>query len=241
MVSTHKRGAVISTSSFKVFLAPNHRDVAYSSTLRNFTSKANKRNCEAWLIQIIMRKLFFCFFWVCLSVFFSACTSDAERQAEIAKIVESRSTVDLLNDLYIGSDGDIEALARVLNATPSSIERLRKEMSTPTNKFAERVKEVSIYYMQNDQSFSKLRSILDSEYEWYDSVLDFPSHHPYWFWSINIVLILLLAFIAIIVIWPILLELLLFLIVWICSLICSPSAMEDKYVDTINPVIEQLQ
>ena len=108
-------------------------------------------------------------------------------------------------------------------------------------KFAERVKEVSIYYMQNDQSFSKLRSILDSEYEWYDSVLDFPSHHPYWFWSINIVLILLLAFIAIIVIWPILLELLLFLIVWICSLICSPSAMEDKYVDTINPVIEQLQ
>ena len=174
-------------------------------------------------------------------MFFSACTSDAERQAEIAKIVESRSTVDLLNDLYIGSDGDIEALARVLNATPSSIERLRKEMSTPTNKFAERVKEVSIYYMQNDQSFSKLRSILDSEYEWYDSVLDFPSHHPYWFWSINIVLILLLAFIAIIVIWPILLELLLFLIVWICSLICSPSAMEDKYVDTINPVIEQLQ
>lgn len=33
MVSTHKRGAVIPTSSFKVFLAPNHRDVAYSSTL----------------------------------------------------------------------------------------------------------------------------------------------------------------------------------------------------------------
>ena len=33
MVSTHKRGAVISTFSFKVFLAPNHRDVAYSLTL----------------------------------------------------------------------------------------------------------------------------------------------------------------------------------------------------------------
>lgn len=36
MVSTHMRGAVIPTSSFKVFLAPNHRDVAYSSTLRGF-------------------------------------------------------------------------------------------------------------------------------------------------------------------------------------------------------------
>ena len=188
-----------------------------------------------------MKKLFVYFFLVCGVLLFSACSSDSERQAEIAQIVESRSTVDLLNDLYIGCDGDIEALARVLNATPSSIERLRKEMSVPTDKFTERIREVSIFYMQNDQSFSKLQSILDPEYGWYDYVLDFPSHHPYWFWSINIILILLLAFIALIVIWPILLELLLFLIVWICSLIFSPSAMEDKYVDTINPVIEQLQ
>lgn len=189
----------------------------------------------------IMKKLFVYFFLVCGVLLFSACSSDSERQAEIAQIVESRSTVDLLNDLYIGCDGDIEALARVLNATPSSIERLRKEMSVPTDKFTERIREVSIFYMQNDQSFSKLQSILDPEYGWYDYVLDFPSHHPSWFWSINIILILLLAFIALIVIWPILLELLLFLIVWICSLIFSPSAMEDKYVDTINPVIEQLQ
>ena len=189
----------------------------------------------------IMKKLFVYFFLVCGVLLFSACSSDSERQAEIAQIVESRSTVDLLNDLYIGCDGDIEALARVLNATPSSIERLRKEMSVPTDKFTERIREMSIFYMQNDQSFSKLQSILDPEYSWYDYVLDFPSHHPYWFWSINIILILLLAFIALIVIWPILLELLLFLIVWICSLIFSPSAMEDKYVDTINPVIEQLQ
>ena len=189
----------------------------------------------------IMKKLFVNFLLACGILLFSACSSDSERQAEIALIVEARSTVDLLNDLYIGCDGDIEALARVLNATPSSIERLRKEMSVPTDKFTERIREVSIFYMQNDQSFSKLQSILDPEYGWYDYVLDFPSHHPYWFWSINIILILLLAFIALIVIWPILLELLLFLIVWICSLIFSPSAMEDKYVDTINPVIEQLQ
>lgn len=188
-----------------------------------------------------MKKLFVYFLLACGILLFSACSSDSERQAEIAQIVEARSTVDLLNDLYIGCDGDLEALARVLNATPSSIERLRKEMSVPTDKFTERIREVSIFYMQNDQSFSKLQSILDPEYGWYDYVLDFPGHHPYWFWSINIILILLLAFIALIVIWPILLELLLFLIVWICSLIFSPSAMEDKYVDTINPVIEQLQ
>lgn len=187
-----------------------------------------------------MKKLFVNFLLACGILLFSACSSDSERQAEIAQIVEARSTVDLLNDLYIGCDGDLEALARVLNATPSSIERLRKEMSVPTDKFTERIREVSIFYMQNDQSFSKLQSILDPEYGWYDYVLDFSNHHPHWFWSINIAFILLLFFPPVGIL-CILSELLLYLVVWICSLICSPSAMEDKYVDTINPVIEQLQ
>lgn len=194
----------------------------------------------------IMKKLFVNFLLACGILLFSACSSDSERQAEIAQIVEARSTVDLLNDLYIGCDGDLEALARVLNATPSSIERLRKEMSVPTDKFTERIREVSIFYMQNDQSFSKLQSILDPEYGWYDYVLDFPSHHPYWFWGITIFLFLLTC---VFIVPPVaavggiglIIELLLYLVVWICSLIFSPSAMEDKYVDTINPVIEQLQ
>lgn len=142
-----------------------------------------------------MKRLFVYFFLAWGAVSFSACSNDAEKQAEFAKIVESRSVVDLLNDLYIGSDGDIEALARVLNATPSSIERLRKEETAPTEKFIERVREVSIYYVQEGQSFRKLRSALDPQYKWYS---------PMWEW------------------------------------ICSPSVMEDKYVDTINPVIEQL-
>ena len=193
-----------------------------------------------------MKRLFVNFLLACGILLFSACSSDSERQAEIALIVEARSTVDLLNDLYIGCDGDLEALARVLNATPSSIERLRKEMSVPTDKFTERIREVSIFYMQNDQSFSKLQSILDPEYGWYDYVLDFPSHHPYWFWGITIFLFLLTC---VFIVPPVaavggiglIIELLLYLVVWICSLIFSPSAMEDKYVDTINPVIEQLQ
>ena len=88
-----------------------------------------------------MKKLFVNFLLACGILLFSACSSDSERQAEIALIVEARSTVDLLNDLYIGCDGDLEALARVLNATPSSIERLRKEMSVPTDKFTERIRE----------------------------------------------------------------------------------------------------
>lgn len=179
--------------------------------------------------------------FLCMMTVSSCSKDESEKRIEVAKIAESRTSQDLLNDLYIGSDADVEAIARIMNVTPSSIERIRKGETDPTPQFEERIREVSLYYMQNDQSFSKLQSIVDPEYGWYDSILNFPSHHPWWFWGINIVLILLLAFIAIIAIWPILLELLIFLIAWIASLICSPNAIHDSYVDTINPTIEQIK
>ena len=99
---------------------------------------------------------------------FVACSSDDEKHAEFAQIVESRSCESLLNDLYLGCDGDIEALARVLKATPSSIERLRKGETLPTKEFEERVKQVALYYVQNNQDFKQLRKILDDEYHWYE-------------------------------------------------------------------------
>lgn len=172
----------------------------------------------------------------------SSCSKDeSEKRIEYAKIVESRSSQDLLNDLYVGSDADVEAIARIMNVTPSSVERIRKGETDPTDQFDERIREVSVFYMQNDQSFSKLQSIVDPEYGWYDSVLNFPSHHPWWFWSINIILLLILAFATLIAIWPILIEMLIFLIAWIASLICSPDAIQDSYVDSINPTIEQIK
>ena len=126
--------------------------------------------------------------------FMSSCSEDsAEKRIELAKIVESRSCQDLLNDLYVGSDADIESIARIMNVTPSSIERIRKGETDPTSQFEERIREVSLYYMQNGQSFSTLQSVVDPEYGWYDSILNFPSHHPWWFWTINIILLLFLA------------------------------------------------
>ena len=175
-----------------------------------------------------------------MSMTLTSCSTDPEKRAEAAKIVEARSTQDLLNDLYLASDNDTESLARILQVTPSSIERLRNGKSDPTVQFDEKVKTVSIYYYQNNRKYSLLRSTLDPEYGWYDSVLNFPSPHPFIFWGGNIILLLILAFAALIAIWPILAEMLIFLIAWLASLILSPSAMEDKYVDTINPVVEQV-
>ena len=170
----------------------------------------------------------------------SSCSDDAEERIETAKIVESRSSQDLMNDLYLACDGEVESLARILQCTPSSIDRIRNGKSEPTLQFEEKIKSIAVFYYQNDRKFSKLQSALDSEYGWYDSVLNFPSHHPWIFWIVNIILLLVLAFATLIAIWPILLELLIFLIAWIACLICTPDPVEDKYIDTINPVIEQL-
>lgn len=166
--------------------------------------------------------------------------NEVARRAEYTQIVEKKSAVDAMNELYVASDGDIESLARMLLTTPSVINRIRRGETSPTLDFEEKFKEVLVFYNLNDRSFSKLQSALDEEYGWYDSILNFPSHHPWWFWSINIILILILAFAALIAIWPILLELLVFLIAWIAMLVCSPNQMEDRYTDSINPVMEQM-
>lgn len=180
----------------------------------------------------------------------SSCSGsdEAENRIEAAKVVESRSNEDLLNDLYLASDGDIESLSRILQVTPSSINRLRNGKTVATAKFEEKVKTVAIYYYQNDRKFSLLQSALDEEYGWYDSILNFPSHHPWIFWIVNIVLFLIFVSSIILIIWPILLiaiwsslaEMLIFLIAWIVSLICAPNQMTDKFTNTINPTIEQV-
>ena len=168
----------------------------------------------------------------------TSCNDD--KREEYVKVAESRSTADLLDDLYVGSEGDVEAIARILKCTPSSIERIRKGETSATSQFAERVVDVSVYYYVNGQSFSKLRAALDDEWKWYNDVLYFPKHHPFWFWAITIALFLGLAFAALVFVWPLLLELGFFLICWLIALICSPDAMQDRYQETINPTVEQI-
>ena len=118
----------------------------------------------------------------------SSCSDDAEERIEVAKIVESRGSQDLLNDLYLACDDDVESLARILQCTPSSINRIKNGKSEPTMQFEEKIKSLAVFYYQNDRKFSKLQSALESEYGWYDSILNFPCHHPLIFWGVTIFL-----------------------------------------------------
>jgi hypothetical protein len=182
-----------------------------------------------------------------------SCSSDDGdediKRREFAQIVENRSAKDLLNDLYVGSDGDIQSLSRMLNVTPSSIERIRKGETEPTDKFDNRIKEVSIYYFQNEQSYSKLRSILDEEWSWYDSIWYFPSHRSKLFWGIVIGLILVilvcgmieeLESIALGALCFIFIVTALYIFIWILLFFVSPEDVEDKYKETIDPTIERV-
>ena len=180
----------------------------------------------------------------------ASCSNDEETEAkrqEFVQIAESRSTAELLNDLYLGSDGDIEAIARILNCTPSSIERIRKEETSATSQFAARVVDVCSYYYLNEQSFSMLRAALDDEWGWYNDYLYFPKHHPIWFWSIIVISILLTLVACLfsievfyVFIIAMILEIVMYFICWIISLIWSPDTIQDRYQDTINPTIEQI-
>ncbi|MEE0900699.1 MAG: hypothetical protein UIG52_03640 [Bacteroidales bacterium] len=169
---------------------------------------------------------------------FVSCSSDEEKLAEFEEIARSRSTEILLNDLYVASDGDIEALARVLKATPSSIERLRKGETKPTPAFEERIIEASVYFMQNDQNFNQLRSILDEEYAWYEYVVHFPGKNI----TLSIVIVIILSIASIFVFGlPIIAAFLFYIVAWVISLCCSPEQIKDIYTDSINPTIEQLK
>jgi hypothetical protein len=166
---------------------------------------------------------------------FVSCSSDEEKRAEFEQIARSRSTEILLNDLYLGCDGDIETLARVLKATPSSIERLRKGETKPTPAFEERIVEASVYFMQNDQNFAQVRAVLDDEYAWYDTVLDLPSRNPVLFWIVVILIAGLTYLVGGGIIGIV------YLVAFICSLTCTPEQIKDVYTDSINPTIEQLK
>lgn len=187
----------------------------------------------------------------------SSCRSndaeEARKRSEFAQIIDERSSKDVLNELYIASDGDTEALARILQVTPSSVERLRKGETYPTDAFRDRLKEVATYYAQHDKSFRELRSALDSEYKWYNSIKDWPLSHG---WTILIILIVLtvlgiavaaaqdagdddspfMAFLGLVNIGALLIWGVCVLLSWVIT----PETMQDSYTESVNPNIELL-
>lgn len=183
---------------------------------------------------------------------------DSEARAKMAYIAETTEIAQIVDNLYVGSAGDIEALARILGCTPSSIRRLEKGQSVPTVQFEERIREVYKYYALNNSSFTRLRYVLDPKWHWYDTVRSVVEIYPMALLYINVLIMLLVlighliscefdfvyAFCSVLdfiiaLVKVIAIEVAFFLIIALTAHL-TPSPMQDNYTDNINPAIEKL-
>lgn len=102
--------------------------------------------------------------------------------------VNATSAKEIMSVLYESTDGDVEALSRVLNVPLTNIDSVRNGQINPSADEESQLRAVYLFYENNGQSFSKVRSQYDKEWNWWDDVYHFPIHHPYWFWGIIVVL-----------------------------------------------------
>lgn len=179
---------------------------------------------------------------------FSSCESSSIRdnkRAEVAKIIENKNCSDLLNDLYLASDGDEQSLARILNVTPSVINRVRNGKTKASIEFEDRIRDVSAFYYINAQNYYRLRSDLDPKWKpVIDTIGHLPQYNPILFWLI--LLLLVGGLIYCLKVWYyhtwklFALAIVIYLFIWLLSVILAPRRMNDPYIETINPVVEQV-
>lgn len=105
-----------------------------------------------------------------------------ENQMSKKNEIENSPTQKLLKYLYEGSDGDLESLSRVLNVTSSELSGMIEGNVIPSIQSRNRIKEVSIYYSQNKESYARLCKKYDYEWKWYDSLIHWPVLNPWSFW-----------------------------------------------------------
>ena len=178
----------------------------------------------------------------------TSCRSNSNleiKREEAAKIIQNKGCSDLLNDLYLAADGDEQSLARILNVTPSVINRVRNGKTKASIEFEDRIREVSIFYHVNAKNYYQLRSDLDPKWKpIIDSIGHLPKYNPVLFWLILILLVGGVIFCLRVWFyqsWKLFaLAIAVYLIIWFLSVILTPRAMNDPYVDTINPVVEQI-
>ena len=135
---------------------------------------------------------------------------------------------------------DSAPLARILGASPSSLERLRSRQSSPTPEFRQQLYSTYCLYRQSGSDALRLRQRLDPEYKWYEYVLHYPLLYPLH----PLLLVLALLLLYRLQRHPLMLILPLFtlLFLWIVALIytsLTPSRhTHDHYRQLLDPKVE---
>ena len=102
----------------------------------------------------------------------------SQAYAETAGQHEPADPIRLLSELSEAFAEDSAPLARILGASPSSLERLRSRQSSPTPEFRQQLYSTYCLYRQSGSDALRLRQRLDPEYKWYEYVLHYPLLYP---------------------------------------------------------------
>ena len=164
----------------------------------------------------------------------------SQAYAETAGQHEPADPIRLLSELSEAFAEDSAPLARILGASPSSLERLRSRQSSPTPEFRQQLYSTYCLYRQSGSDALRLRQRLDPEYKWYEYVLHYPLLYPLH----PLLLVLALLLLYRLQRHPLMLILPLFtlLFLWIVALIytsLTPSRhTHDHYRQLLDPKVE---
>lgn len=141
------------------------------------------------------------------SLFASSCSNyknyleDEENKIEVGKIAASHNAKEMLDELCIvfeeDCDDEHQTISRILNATPSTLERIRAEETLPTKAFEDSIIQIFTMY-----------KILEKESPWYlpnyetiilryekdnecGGIIDFIRYFP---WRVSLLVFILVVF-----------------------------------------------
>ena len=128
-----------------------------------------------------------------------SCSGDDDKEANSgeSQTLQYTACAKQLIEIIDGDTARIMPMARMLDSTPDSVAYIMKNQLLPDENLSQRINTLYTDYIDNGESFKRLRNDHDSEYRWYEYVLDYPWLHPWWFWIgvIIDVLIIILMFI----------------------------------------------
>lgn len=145
-----------------------------------------------------------------------------------------------LKGLYDGADKDLQMLSRVLDATPSVIERIRTGQSHPTPHFAQRIRTVALYYVEHNYRFSDVRAKFDPAYGFGNAFYDFLWYDYFLAYALCVLVWLLTLWMK-----PLYRYILtaafaaFYLVLGLSIWIGAPAPVADPYVHTLHHQLEQ--
>ncbi len=107
---------------------------------------------------------------------------------------KATSTIEQINSLLELNGSDTTTIARILNVSDSEIAAVLSGEKPYPAALCDRAEEVYNYALNKGHSLLRIRAKYDSNFAWYDHILLSPIVHPWLFWTITAILLLLLIF-----------------------------------------------